>query len=181
MLDSLITSKTRVKLLLKFFLNSGTRAYLRELAKEFGESTNAVRTELNRLSKAGLLKSENDGNTKLYHANTQNPLYIELHNLVKKYLGIDFVEEIINNLGNVELAFITGDYAKGKDIGIIDVVIVGDINQNYLNELVMVAEENLKRKIRALVLNHKEYKRLKENLRLDKSLLIWSRNGGMNG
>ncbi len=181
MLDSLITSKTRVKLLLKFFLNPGTRAYLRELSKEFGESTNAVRIELNRLSKAGLLKSDKDGNTKLYHANTQNPLFNEIHNLVKKYLGIDFVEGIINNLGNVELAFLTGDYAKGKDIGIIDIVIVGDINQNYLNELIIVAEENLKRKIRPLVLNTKEYKRLKENLKLDKSLLIWNRNGGMNG
>jgi len=41
MLDSLITSKTRIKLLLKFFLNTSTHAYLRGLADEFGESTNA--------------------------------------------------------------------------------------------------------------------------------------------
>ena len=54
MLDSLITSKTRVKLL-KFFMNPETRSYLRSLAEEFGESTNAVRVELNRLEKAGIL------------------------------------------------------------------------------------------------------------------------------
>ncbi|HPI15850.1 MAG TPA: ArsR family transcriptional regulator, partial [Spirochaetota bacterium] len=53
MLDALITSKTRVKLLLKFFMNPETRSYLRSLAEEFGESTNAVRVELNRLENAG--------------------------------------------------------------------------------------------------------------------------------
>ena len=58
MLDTLVTSKTRIKLLMKFFLNPGTRAYLRSLADEFGESTNSVRVELNRLSEAGLLGSE---------------------------------------------------------------------------------------------------------------------------
>ena len=58
MLDSLITSKTRIKLLLKFFLNSSMKAYLRGLAEEFGESTNAIRLELNHLEEAGLLKSE---------------------------------------------------------------------------------------------------------------------------
>ena len=35
MLESLITSKTRIKLLLKFFINPLTKGYLRELAKEF--------------------------------------------------------------------------------------------------------------------------------------------------
>ena len=58
MLDSIITSKTRIKLLLKFFLNSETKSYLRNLEQEFGESTNGIRVELNRLEGAGLLKTE---------------------------------------------------------------------------------------------------------------------------
>ena len=56
MLETLVTSKTRAKLLLKFFLNPSTSAYLRGLADEFGESTNGVRVELNRLMEAGLLE-----------------------------------------------------------------------------------------------------------------------------
>ena len=55
MLKSLITSKTRVKLLLKFFINPLTKAYLRELAKELDVSTNSIRLELNRLEKSNLL------------------------------------------------------------------------------------------------------------------------------
>ena len=48
MIEVLISSKTRIKLLLKFFLNSNSKAYLRGLEQEFAESTNAIRVELNK-------------------------------------------------------------------------------------------------------------------------------------
>ncbi len=176
LLDSLITSKTRIKLLLKFFLNPGTRAYLRGLAEEFDESTNAVRVELNRLSEAGLLDSENEGRTKIYTVNQNNPLFPEIHTMVKKYLGIDIVEEAVNRLGNVEAAFITGDYAKGRDSGIIDLVVVGHINKTYLDELTGIAEKEIKRKIRVLILKKEELDIYKEKLNIKKSLLIWNKD-----
>ncbi|MFP4527736.1 MAG: winged helix-turn-helix domain-containing protein [Candidatus Kapaibacterium sp.] len=175
MLDSLITSKTRIKLLLKFFLNTDTKGYLNSLAKEFGESTNAVRLELNRLSKAGLLEADADGRTKVYRANKKNPLFPEINTLVRKYLGIDIVEEVLNKLGNVEAAYITGDYARGADSGVIDLVIVGDINRNYLFQLIDITEENIKRKIRPLILSSEEFAELKEKLKLNKALLIWQK------
>ena len=82
MLDSIITSKTRVKLLLKFFLNSQTKSYLRNLEQEFGESTNAIRLELNRLEGADLLRSEVTGNRKYFKANTEHPLFNDINNTV---------------------------------------------------------------------------------------------------
>jgi len=75
MLDTLISSQTRLKLLLKFFLNSSTSSYLRDLESEFGESTNAIRLELNRFEQAGLLSSASIGNKKMFSANTQHPLF----------------------------------------------------------------------------------------------------------
>jgi hypothetical protein len=176
MLDSLITSKTRVKLLLKFFLNTGTKAYLRGLANELSESTNAVRVELNRLVSAGLLTSEPDGRTKLYTANEKHPLFPDLHNVVKKFLGIDSViEMILAKLGAIELAFITGDYAKGIDSGIIDIVIVGSVDRQYLQNLIEKTEELIKRKIRILVLTGAEFERLKKNLNIDSALIVWNK------
>jgi len=62
MLEALITSKTRIKLLLKFFLNSSNTGYLRGLEPEFGESTNAIRQELNRFEAADLLLTSVEGN-----------------------------------------------------------------------------------------------------------------------
>ena len=73
MLETLITSKTRIKLLLKFFLNIHNQGYLRSLESEFNESTNGIRQELNRFEHAGLLLTESEGNKKLYRANTNIP------------------------------------------------------------------------------------------------------------
>ena len=174
MLSTLITSKTRVKLLLKFFSNKHSKAYLRSLADEFGESTNAVRHELNNLSGAGYLVSNENGRTIEYQANTGHPLYPELKILVHKYLGLDhIVENVIKKLGVVQMAFITGDYASGKDSGIIDLVLVGEIDKQNLEDLVVKAETLIKRKIRGLVLTLKEYKALKNTLSPEKALWLW--------
>ena len=132
MIDSLISSKTRIKLLMKFFLNPDITAYLRGLADEFGESTNAVRVELNRLCDAGFLKDvpTEGGRKKSYRANRAHPLFPELQRIVRKVLGIDqLVDGVVERLGNVKLALITGDYAHGVDSGIIDLTLVGDVDK----------------------------------------------------
>ncbi len=147
---------------------------MRSLADEFGESTNSVRVELNRLTEAGLLESENAGNTVLYKANVKNPLFVDIRNMVGKYLGFDrIVEQVIERLGTVELALITGDYAKGKDSGIIDLAIVGQIDQDNLMQLVNKAEALINRKLRPLVLSQSEYETLKDKLEQDGVLIIW--------
>lgn len=174
MLESLITSKTRIKLLLKFFLNPDNSAHLRGLAQEFNESTNAVRVELNRLSEAGLLEVESQGRTKQYKANKNHPLYAELHTIVKKYLGLDkLVDQILAKLGNVELALVAGDYARGIDSGIIDLYIIGEVDKKYLYKLIEKAENMIGRKIRCLVLNEDELQRFKDKLTQEKAIVIW--------
>ena len=101
MLDSLVTSQTRIKLLKKFFLNSSTKAHLRGLESEFGESSNAIRVELNRFEDAGLLHSLRDGNKKIYQANSKHPLFKDIHSIIMKETGIDrVIEKVIHRLGN---------------------------------------------------------------------------------
>jgi hypothetical protein len=176
MLDSLITSKTRMKLLLKFFSNSANKAYLRGLAQEMGESTNAVRVELNRLSDAGLLNHSQDGNTVVYQANTGNPFFKELHRLVMKYMGLDHViDQVVQKIGKLELAFINGDYARGRDTGIIDLVLVGDeFDQDYLSKLHKRAEEISGRRIRILSLSQSEFSKLVTTLDTQNALILWA-------
>lgn len=184
MLEHLITSRTRVKMLLKFFLNSHSKAHLRGLADEFGESTNSIRHELNNLSKAGYLVSNGKGNIIEYSANIEHPLYPELKNLVHKYMGIDkiidnIVNKMISRLGQLESAFITGDYADGKDSGIIDLVLVGTINTDNLQGYVQKAEGLVNRKIRTLVLSAEEFDKNKKSLHSDTALWLWKRE--LNG
>ena len=175
MLDALITSKTRIRLLVKFFLNPTMKAYLRELATEFDESTNSVRLELNRLQDAGLIERESKGNLVMYNAKTSHPLFPEIKSIVSKITGIDsIIESVIERLGSVENAYLIGDYAKGKDSGVIDVVLIGDIDKNILQELIQKAEDLVSRKIRAMVMTSDEFTLYTKNQK-EPFLLLWSK------
>ena len=175
MLNTLITSKTRINLLLKFFLNPGTKAYLRELSAEFGESTNAVRVELNRLTEAKILKSSSLGRKIIYRANSKHNLFRDIQNVVRKFVGLDqLVEDLIKRLGSVERAFVIGDYAKGIDSGLIDVVLVGNVDIDTLDKFVIKTGKLINRKIRPLVLNKIEFEKLKVRLDIDHALPIWN-------
>lgn len=152
MLDTLIQSKTRLKLLLRFFLNPDTSAYLRGLAQEFGESTNAVRVELNRFEEAGLIQSHKEGNKKMYKVNTNFPMFNELQKIAFKHFGIDqIVHQVIEKLGDVEVVYLTGDLARGLETNVVDVTLIGrEIDNSYLARLVQKAEDLIGKKIRTL-------------------------------
>jgi len=172
----LISSKTRIKLLVRFFFNPGTRAYLRELAKEFQVSTNAVREELNQLTNTKLLTSEKNGRSVYYKANDSHPLFPELRSMVTKVMGLDQVmDSIITRLGHLEQAWLIDDYAEGKDTGIIDLVLVGNIDQYHLNDLTRKTERYIKRKIRTLALTREEFKDFLPQLQNRPHFLVWER------
>ncbi|MBK9150443.1 MAG: ArsR family transcriptional regulator [Saprospiraceae bacterium] len=157
MIETLISSKTRIKLLLKFFLNSNATAYLRGLESEFGESSNGIRMELNRFEKAGMLESFSIGNKKYFRANTGHPLFRDTHNIILKYIGFDkIIEDVIERLGHVERVYVTGAFAKGLDDNIIDLIFVGDINKQYLIQLIDKVESLIPRKIRYIVYSNQE-------------------------
>lgn len=175
MLESIITSKARIKLLTKFFLNPDVKAYLRELSSEFGGSTNAVRVELNRLVDAKLLLCEKDGRNKYYSANITHPLYPEIHSILRKMTGIDHLHGLIDGLGEITAAYISGDYAKGTDSGIIDLVLIGQIDQQKSYDIISKAEKLIKRKIRTLNLSKEEFVTMNGKLNRDQMLLIWGK------
>jgi len=148
-LDSLITSKTRLKLLIKFFVSASSQGHLRGLADEFQESTNAIRKELNQLSEAGYLEKNTSKNKILYRANTSHSLFKPLQKLIHTYLGIDeIVEYILKKSGDIQEVGLLGDYAAGVDSGEIDVLILGEnINQAYLLQLAEKVGKKLTKKV----------------------------------
>lgn len=174
MIENLITSETRIKLLLKFFLNPSTRSYLRELAKEFDESTNGIRVELNKLSRAKIIKSKREGRSKIYRANAKHPLFNEIRQIVLKSTGIDkVISDIIENTGEIYTAFLRGDYAVGKDSGLIDLVIVGDqLNTQEINRVRKKTEKLINRKISILQLTINEYHGLESKFNSEDKLVL---------
>ncbi|MBE0650612.1 MAG: ArsR family transcriptional regulator [Bacteroidales bacterium] len=177
MLEALITSKTRIKLLLKFFLNSSNSAYLRSLAPELDESTNAIRQELNRFEAANLLVAVNKGNRKYYQANTKHPLFPEINSLLRKYVGLDqIIENVVNKLGNLDSVYLVGQLAHGADSKIIDLWFVGDdIDREYLLRLVEKAESLLERKVRYLIIKMEELPAFLKTKSQEGLLLLWKK------
>jgi hypothetical protein len=176
MLDALITSKTRIKLLLKFFLNSSKQDYLRNLESELGDNTNSIRVELNKLEEAGLLKSFVKGNKKIFQSNTEHPLFGDINSILMKITGLDeLIKRVLNNVGELEEVYLCGDLAQGNDSEIIDLILVGDINREYFSELVIKAEKYIQKKIRFVVFIPQEFTDKRAKILHENDLLLWEK------
>ena len=158
MIETLISSKTRIKLLVKFFLNRNMTAYLRSLEGEFGESSNAIRLELNRLEKSGMLSSFMNGNKKMFKANPTHPHFGEVHNIVMNLVGLDkIIQDVIERLGEVEKVYLSGKFAEGLNSRVIDLIFVGDVDKFYLLKLIDKVEALISRKVRYVIYNTEEW------------------------
>ena len=149
MLGELITSKTRLRLLIKFFVSQANKGHLNGLATEMGESTNGIRKELNHLQEAGYLQRLKVNNKIEYKANTNHPLFETLRKVVFKHLGLeDLVEKVLERMGYVDQIILVGDYAKGNDSGLIEVFLIGkDLNMEYISQLEDKIEDLIGRKV----------------------------------
>ncbi len=149
MIDAIIKSQTRRKLLIKFFINIANTGYLNQLAEEFSESTNSVRKELNNLTEANYLTRHNLKNKVIYKANAKHPLFSELQNIVKKHLGIEeMIETVLDRMGEIDQIFLLGDFAKGIDSNQIDLLITGKkLNTDYISGLESKLSNLLNKKV----------------------------------
>lgn len=173
-LSGLITSKMRIRIIMRLFANPTCQSYLRELADEFGASPSHIKEELDQLSSSNLLVSKKNGRQIMFSANKDHPIFQELHSMVNKALGMDQVlESIIKRLGNLEKAILIDDYAEGKDTGIIDLIFVGDIDHANLQDLTRKTEKYIDRKIRTLVLTLDEFSQLHTTLQKRPQFLLW--------
>jgi len=158
MLETLITSKTRLRILIKFFINVTTNGHLRGLATEMQESTNAIRKELNNLSDAGYLDKFNEKNRVSYKANSKHPLFLTLQKIIHQHIGLEaMVSSILERLGSIKTIIVVGDYANGIDSGVIEVVLVGDdLDKDYINRLAYKIKSKIDREVHFIAKNSYE-------------------------
>ena len=158
MLETLITSKTRLRILIKFFINVTTNGHLRGLATEMQESTNAIRKELNNLSDAGYLDKFNEKNRVSYKANSKHPLFLTLQKIIHQHIGLEsIVSSILERLGSIKTIIVVGDYANGIDTGVIEVVLVGDdLDKDYINRLANKIKSKIDREVHFIAKNSYE-------------------------
>lgn len=161
MLQRLLKSKTRVKLLTLFLMNPEREMYIRETVRITNENINAIRRELSNLEEIGLLKSRRRGNTKSYTVNKNMPIYNELTNIILKTEGVaKLLQENLSELGKVKNAFIYGSFAS-KKAGLnsdIDLFIIGKVDENQLIMLIKKVEKKLSREINYVLFGPNELK-----------------------
>ena len=160
MLQDIIISKCRVKLLQVFFSQPQEIFYIRQLVRLTGEEINAVRRELQHLEKVGLAKKENRGNRIYYWMDKDHPLYGDLMSLVSKTVGLG--ETIIKNrakLGKIRLAMLSGRFARNLPTkeGGVDLLVVGDIQLPELAKIIRPEETKLGREINYTVMSRQEF------------------------
>jgi len=159
-LKELITSRVRVKLLTLFLTNPDTEYYLKGLVRELGENNNAIRRELNRLTRIGLLCTRRQGNLKYYQVNKECPIYPELKSVVFKTTGMgQTLKDNLTELGQIDQAFIYGSVAKGDEgaHSDIDLLIVGEVELSRLRQLLRDLERRLGREINETVYGKGEF------------------------
>lgn len=172
MLEALISSKTRIRLLLRLFLNPDSTAYLRGLSEEFNESTNSIRVELNRFESAGMVNSDFVGNKRVFKANKKYPLFQEVRSILLKYTGLqEVIEEVVEKLGDINKVYLTGDLALGKNSEVVSLIIVGNPDVHFLIRLIKKVQELVPKKIQYLVYSVDEANSLV--FKSNQNLLIW--------
>ena len=160
MLNTLITSEVRAKLLTLFVLNPDTDYYLKGLVRDLKENNNSVRRELNRLESLGLLSSRPAGNIKYYRVNRSCPIYPEIKGLVFKTSGLaTLLKARLSELGEIDQAFIYGSFASGKEGAgsDIDLMIVGDVDLALLRQRLRALEHDVNREINETVYSPDEF------------------------
>ena len=138
---------------------------MKKLEAEFADSSNGIRLELNKLEEAGLLVSQSVSNKKVYQANSANPIYKEIHSLLLKHTGIDqVIDQVLNQLGELHSAYLTGALARGIDAHNIEIMLIGDLNESYLQQLIIKAEGLIQKKISYQLYSSFEFQIQKANL-----------------
>jgi len=160
MLQTLISSKNRAKVLTFFLTHPDERFYYTELLRRLDITPSALQNELARFTKAGLLETKREANARFYWVNKDFPLYPELKSIVLKTSGLaDELKQELSNIGEINFAFIYGSFAKNtEDIkSDIDLMIIGNPNLDTLTEVISRAEENLSREINSTTFETKEW------------------------
>ncbi len=114
-----------------------------------------------------MLTSASEGQKVVYHVNKTNPFYSDLVSMVSKYLGFDqLIESVLEKVGDLEAAYVVGDYASGVDSGTIELVLVGDVYTDVIDDLVMRVESRINRKIKYSLISEDLYGLVRPNLKL---------------
>ncbi len=171
MIEQLFGSKTRVKLLQLFYSNPNRSFYVREITRKIDEQINSVRRELANLLNVGIIVSDNTNNRLYYEVNQSYEFYEPFRVIFggavaagapaatkasAKAAAAPAEADKLKSLGNLELLVFTGQFTRDESSGV-DVLIVGDTNQNAVNKYITELEAGEGKELRYVVMAPSEF------------------------
>lgn len=159
MLDLLIPSEARRKLLTRFLMHPQEEYYGAQLHRTLDMHPNSVHRELGRLERAGLVLSRRSGGQVYYRANQASAIYPELRLLVLKTAGLgEALADGLSKVDGVDWAFIYGSVARGDEGpgSDVDVMIVGEASAEDVEDVVNHLERQISRPVNHSVLRRSE-------------------------
>ena len=169
-------SKTRKAILQLYFSHPEKKYYLRQLERILHFPVQNIRRELINLEKNGMFEREKSGNQVYYFINRKSPVYSDIRNIISKTIGIENqLRESLSGVSGIKKAFIFGSFANGTQDSLsdIDIMIVGDVNEDVLIERISKLENKIEREINYHIYGEKEFgeRRKEENSFVSKILL----------
>jgi hypothetical protein len=174
MIEQLFGSKTRVKLLQLFYSNPNRSFYVREITRKIDEQINSVRRELANLLNVGIITSDTSNNKDNNEENQTYEIFPPLEEIfgtggtktrrasstkaAAKPIDLPLADEAadLKALGNVEVAALMGQFTRDDSSGI-DVLIVGNVNQNALAKYVTELEKQEGKDLRYSVFSLEDF------------------------
>lgn len=161
-------SKTRKAILQLYFSHPEKKYYLRQLEKILHFPVQNIRRELINLERNGMFKREKSGNQVYYFINKESPVYSDIRNIISKTIGIESqLRESLSGVSGIKKAFIFGSFADGTQDSLsdVDIMIVGEVNEDALIEKISKLENKIEREINYYIYDEKEFgeQRKKEN------------------
>ncbi|HET7099326.1 MAG TPA: winged helix-turn-helix domain-containing protein [Patescibacteria group bacterium] len=159
-LGDIITSKVRIKILELFYSNLKELYHVRGIVREISEEINAVRRELTKLEKDGILKKEPRGNRVYYFVRSDHQFFGDLVSMVAKTTGLG--KQIIENrnkIGKVSSIMFSGKLVRMKDRKReedVDILIVGDVVLPELASIIRAEESKRGKEINYTVMSREE-------------------------
>lgn len=163
MIEQLLGSKTRVKLLQLFFSNPNRSFYVREITRKIDEQINSVRRELANLLNIGIIFSDTTNNRLYYEVNQKYEFYEPLREIFgsqtkkgQKSATTHDQKEEYKELGKIDLLLYTGQFTRDESSGI-DLLIVGNTNPHAVQKFVSELEAKEGKDLRYTVMSPEDF------------------------
>lgn len=161
MLEDIVISRVRVKILTLFLTHPGVIFHVRDIVRRVDEEINAVRRELAHLEKAGMVSKEHRANRLFYNFRKDYPIYFELLELINKSsgMGADIIKQKAK-LGKLKFVMVSGRYVRGlpnKSASDVDLLVVGNVVLPELSQIIKAEETRREREINYTVMTEEEF------------------------